>query len=95
MNKPNIDTSTPPKYSSYSKDYIFTFDFCQLTKYTNVMYLIFFYISLYKLIYYIKNKRKKVVFFMDCTLMLGDCLEKMERIHDKSIDMIICDLPYG
>ncbi len=32
---------------------------------------------------------------MDCTLMLGDCLEKMERIHDKSIDMIICDLPYG
>lgn len=32
---------------------------------------------------------------MDCTLMHGDCLEKMERIHDKSVDLIICDLPYG
>ena len=24
-----------------------------------------------------------------------DCLEGMKRIEDKSVDMIICDLPYG
>jgi len=23
----------------------------------------------------------------------GDCLEKMKEIDDKSIDMILCDLP--
>ena len=28
-------------------------------------------------------------------LYLGDCLEIMERIPNKSIDMILCDLPYG
>ena len=26
---------------------------------------------------------------------LGDCLEKMQLIDDKSIDCIICDLPFG
>lgn len=25
----------------------------------------------------------------------GDCLEVMEGIPDKSIDMVLCDLPYG
>ena len=25
----------------------------------------------------------------------GDCLELMKKIPDKSIDMILCDLPYG
>jgi len=25
----------------------------------------------------------------------GDCLEVMPKIPDKSIDMILCDLPYG
>ena len=25
----------------------------------------------------------------------GDCLEVMESMPDKSIDMILCDLPYG
>lgn len=25
----------------------------------------------------------------------ADCLEKMKDIKDKSIDMILCDLPYG
>lgn len=25
----------------------------------------------------------------------GDCLEEMKRIPDKSVDMILCDLPYG
>jgi DNA modification methylase len=28
-------------------------------------------------------------------LMEGDCLELMKDIPDKSIDMILCDLPYG
>ena len=28
-------------------------------------------------------------------LYQGDCLEIMENIKDKSIDMILCDLPYG
>ena len=26
---------------------------------------------------------------------LGDCLEEMKRIPDGSVDMILCDLPYG
>lgn len=25
----------------------------------------------------------------------GDCLEVMKSIPDKSIDLILCDLPYG
>jgi site-specific DNA-methyltransferase (adenine-specific) len=29
------------------------------------------------------------------TLLLGDCLEKMKGISDKSVDLIICDLPFG
>ena len=29
------------------------------------------------------------------TLKKGDCLELMKDIPDKSIDMILCDLPYG
>ena len=29
------------------------------------------------------------------TLMNGDCLELMKDIPDKSIDLILCDLPYG
>ena len=28
-------------------------------------------------------------------LRCGDCLELMKDIPDKSIDMILCDLPYG
>ena len=32
---------------------------------------------------------------MSVELILGDCLEKMKSIPDKSIDMILCDLPYG
>ena len=27
--------------------------------------------------------------------IIGDCLEKMKNIPDNSIDMILCDLPYG
>jgi site-specific DNA-methyltransferase (adenine-specific) len=29
------------------------------------------------------------------TIHLGDCLELLPEIEDKSIDMILCDLPYG
>lgn len=28
-------------------------------------------------------------------LILGDCLEKMKDIPDGSVDMVLCDLPYG
>lgn len=28
-------------------------------------------------------------------LMKGDCLERMKEIPDNSVDMILCDLPYG
>jgi site-specific DNA-methyltransferase (adenine-specific) len=28
-------------------------------------------------------------------LLHGDCLEEMKRLPDNSIDMILCDLPYG
>lgn len=28
-------------------------------------------------------------------LMFGDCLKRMKEIENKSIDMILCDLPYG
>jgi len=28
-------------------------------------------------------------------IILGDCIKVMEKIKDKSIDMILCDLPYG
>jgi site-specific DNA-methyltransferase (adenine-specific) len=31
----------------------------------------------------------------DIQLLNGDCLELMKNIEDKSIDMILCDLPYG
>ena len=32
---------------------------------------------------------------MEIKLLHGDCLELMKDIPDKSIDMILCDLPYG
>lgn len=34
-------------------------------------------------------------YMCDFTLYQGDCLEKMKNIPDKSIDMVLCDLPYG
>ena len=30
-----------------------------------------------------------------CKLLLGDCLDLMKDIDDNSVDMILCDLPYG
>lgn len=32
---------------------------------------------------------------MKNTVIKGDCLIEMQKIEDKSIDMILCDLPYG
>ena len=32
---------------------------------------------------------------MDINIKQGDCLELMKEIPNKSIDMILCDLPYG
>ena len=32
---------------------------------------------------------------MTNTFYNGDCLEEMKKIPDKSIDMVLCDLPYG
>lgn len=29
------------------------------------------------------------------SLYCGDCLEVMKQIQDLSIDMVLCDLPYG
>lgn len=31
----------------------------------------------------------------DVQLYQGDCLDVMKQIQDKSVDMILCDLPYG
>lgn len=31
----------------------------------------------------------------NCLLLLGDCLERMKEIPDDSVDMVLCDLPYG
>ena len=32
---------------------------------------------------------------LPCSLILGDCLEAMKNLPDKSVDAIITDLPYG
>lgn len=32
---------------------------------------------------------------MSVTLLHGDCLEMMKEIPDGSVDMVLCDLPYG
>lgn len=32
---------------------------------------------------------------MNNILYLGDCLQEMKRIPDASVDLILCDLPYG
>lgn len=29
------------------------------------------------------------------TLYQGDCLDLMKNIPDKSVDMVLCDLPFG
>jgi site-specific DNA-methyltransferase (adenine-specific) len=37
----------------------------------------------------------EIVTIGDATLYLGDCLDVMESIEQQSIDMVLCDLPYG
>ena len=32
---------------------------------------------------------------MELKLYNEDCLEAMKDLEDKSVDMILCDLPYG
>lgn len=32
---------------------------------------------------------------MSYTLYNGDCLVEMKKIKDQSVDLILCDLPYG
>lgn len=29
------------------------------------------------------------------SIILGDCLDVMKHIEDGSVDMVLCDLPYG
>ena len=31
----------------------------------------------------------------DINLLHGDCLVEMKKIEDNSVDLILCDLPYG
>lgn len=38
---------------------------------------------------------KEEIKIENVTLWNGDCLELMKNIPDKSVDMILCDLPYG
>lgn len=40
-------------------------------------------------------KKQKIIFPLINELFEGDCLEYMKLIPDKSVDMILCDLPYG
>lgn len=42
-----------------------------------------------------KRKKKKKIDDLINKVVQGDCLEVMQSIPDKSIDMILCDLPYG
>ena len=37
----------------------------------------------------------KVQFPMRNVLFEGDCLDYMENLPDASVDMVLCDLPYG
>lgn len=37
----------------------------------------------------------EVLLLENIKLWQGDCLELMNNIPDKSVDMILCDLPYG
>jgi DNA modification methylase/DNA-binding XRE family transcriptional regulator len=41
------------------------------------------------------NKQKKNIDDFINKVVQGDCLEVMQYIPDKSVDMILCDLPYG
>jgi site-specific DNA-methyltransferase (adenine-specific) len=42
----------------------------------------------------LNDKKKQINDFLNKVIQ-GDCLEAMQSLPDKSIDMILCDLPYG
>ncbi len=42
----------------------------------------------------VKNGQKRIARFVN-RVIEGDCLEVMKDISSKSIDMVLCDLPYG
>lgn len=44
---------------------------------------------------FIDKQRERVESECPIKLLNGDCLQLMKDIPDKSIDMILCDLPYG
>lgn len=46
------------------------------------------------LYFYSQSKNKSIRPFLD-QIIQGDCLEVMKEIPSESIDMILCDLPYG
>ena len=46
-------------------------------------------------LFYGRKEVIKILENKDYELWNGDCLELMRDIPDKSIDMILCDLPYG
>lgn len=46
-------------------------------------------------LFYIRKEVIKILENKDYELWNGDCLELMKNIPDKSVDMILCDLPYG
>ena len=41
------------------------------------------------------EQREKEKLNNECTLLLGDCLERMKEIESGSVDMILTDPPYG
>ena len=41
------------------------------------------------------NNHQKTIQDLINTVFEGDCLEVMKKFPDKSVDMILCDLPYG
>ena len=46
-------------------------------------------------LFHARNEVIKILENKNYELFQGDCLELMNSISDKSIDMILCDLPYG
>ena len=46
-------------------------------------------------LFYVRKEVIKILENKDYELWNGDCLELMKSIPDKSIDMILCNLPYG
>jgi site-specific DNA-methyltransferase (adenine-specific) len=45
--------------------------------------------------YIISHNKPRTTFVMKQEIWHGDCLELMKNIPDKSVDAVICDLPYG